>query len=61
MPRPWLWGVALGLVIGGAVVFLSSLRYGFSVPLLVLGLVLAAGFTVMAVVGAVARTRTHLD
>lgn len=61
MPRPWLWGVGLGLVIGGAVVFLSSLRYGFSAPLLVLGLVLAVGFGGLAAIASGARRRMPID
>ena len=51
----------MGLVIGGAVVMLSSLRYGFSAPLLLLGLVLAIVFGALALVGAVARRRTPID
>jgi hypothetical protein len=58
MPRPWLWGVILGLCVGGGVVFLSSLRYGFSAPLLLLGIVLAIGFGGLAMVGAFVRRRT---
>lgn len=61
MPRPWLWGVGFGLVVGGAVVLLSSLRYGFSGPLLLLGVVLALGFGALAVVAGVARRRTPID
>ena len=61
MPRSWLWGVGLGLAVGGAVVFLSSLRYGLSGQLLLLGLALAVAFGAMAVVGAVARRRTGID
>ena len=54
MPRPWLWGVTLGLCVGAGVVLLASLRYGFSVPLLVLGIVLTVvfgGFLFMGAVG----------
>ena len=51
----------MGLVIGGAVVMLSSLRHGFSAPLLLLGLVLAIVFGALALVGAVARGRTPID
>jgi hypothetical protein len=61
MPRPWLWGVGFGLLVGGAVVVLSSLRYGFSIPLLLIGIVLAIGFGALALVGAVARRRTGID
>jgi hypothetical protein len=58
MPRPWLWGVILGLCVGGGVVLLSSLRYGLSAPLLLLGIVLAIGFGGLALVGAFVRRRT---
>ena len=61
MRRPWLWGVCLGLLVGGAVVLLSALRYGFSVPLLVLGLVLAVAFGSLAAVAAVSVPRTGID
>jgi len=52
MPRPWLWGVTLGLCVGAGVVLLASLRYGFSVPLLVLGVVLAVVFGGLPLMGA---------
>src|SRR6267143_843812 len=58
MFRPWLWGVILGLCVGGGVVLLSSLRYGFSAPLLLLGIVLAIGFGGLALVGAFVGRRT---
>ena len=61
MPRPWLWGVVFGLVVGGAVVLFSSLRYGFSAQLLLLGIVLAVGFGGLAAVAAVARRQTPID
>jgi len=58
VPRPWLWGVILGFCVGGGVVLLSSLRYGLSAPLLLLGIVLAIGFGGLALVGAFVRRRT---
>jgi len=61
MPRPWLWGVALGVVVGGSVVVLSSLRYGFSAPLLLLGIVLAIGFGGLGMVGAFLGRRRPVD
>jgi hypothetical protein len=59
--HPWLWGLILGVCVGGGVVLVSSLRYGFSAPLLVLGVVLVVGFGGLALVGAVVSRRTHLD
>lgn len=61
MPRTWLWGVILGLLVGGGVVLLSSMTYGFSTPLLLLGLVLVVVFGALGLVGAVVGRRTHLD
>ena len=61
MPRPWLWGVILGLCVGAGVVVLSSIRYGLSAPLLLLGLVLAIGFGGLALVGIFVRGRPHVD
>lgn len=58
MVRPWLWGVILGICVGGGVVLLNSLRYGFSAPLLLLGIVLAIGFGGLALVGAFVGRRT---
>jgi hypothetical protein len=43
------------------VVLLSSLGYGFSPPLLLLGTLLAIAFGNLAAVGAVARRRTPID
>ena len=61
MPRSWLWGVGLGLVVGGAVVLVNSVRYGFSAPLLLLGMVLVVGFGALAAVAVVARRPTPID
>jgi hypothetical protein len=59
--RPWLWGLILGLCVGGGVVLISSLRYGFSAPLLLLGLVLAVVFGGLALMSAFVSRRTHVD
>ncbi|OLB83333.1 MAG: hypothetical protein E6I81_06875 [Chloroflexi bacterium] len=61
MPKPWLWGLALGLLIGAGVVLVSSMRFGFSAPLLMLGLVLAIVFGGLAWIGAFVNRRTHVD
>ena len=56
-----MWGLVLGLCVGGGVVLISSLRYGFSTPLLVLGFVLAVVFGGLALMGAFVSRRTHVD
>ena len=61
MPRPWLWGLAFGVVVGGCVVALSSARYGFSLPLLLLGIVLAVAFGGIGLIAEFARRRTTVD
>lgn len=61
MRPPWLWGVAFGVLVGAAVVLVSSLRYGFSAPLLLLGLVLAIAFGALAAVGAFVGRRRPVD
>ncbi|TMG69577.1 MAG: hypothetical protein E6H86_02485 [Chloroflexi bacterium] len=61
MPRPWIWGLILGVLVGGGVVLVSSIRVGFSAPLLMLGLVLLVVFGALGLVGSVFSRRTHLD
>lgn len=61
MARPWLWSVILGVVVGGGVIVGSSLRYGFSSPVLVLGLVLLVVFGALGLVGPVVGRRMNLD
>lgn len=61
MTRPWLWAVALGLVVAGGVVILSAARYGLSAPLLLLGLVLLIGFGGLGLVGAFLGRRRPVD
>ncbi len=59
--RPWLWGLILGVCVGGGVVLISSIRYGFSAPLLLLGIVLTVVFGGLALMSAFVARRTHLD
>ncbi|HSS62722.1 MAG TPA: hypothetical protein VLK30_14810 [Candidatus Limnocylindrales bacterium] len=54
-------GVGLGLVIGGAVVLVSSVRYGLSAPLLLLGMTLAIVFGAVGLVGAFVSRRRPVD
>jgi hypothetical protein len=61
MPEPGRWGIALGLVIGGSVVLVSSLRYGLTVPLLLLGIVLAIAFGGLGLVAVLVRRRMSID
>jgi hypothetical protein len=61
MPRSWLWGVILGFLVGGGVIVGSSLRYGFSAPLLVLGLVLLVVFGAVGLLEDVVDRRANLD
>ncbi len=61
MTRPWTWGLAFGLVVGGSVVVVSSLKYGFSGPLLVIGIVIAAAFGGLIVIGYTTERRRPTD
>jgi len=49
------WGVR------GGVILIAGLRYGLSAPLLVIGLVLAAGFGGLALLGPFMQRRTRVD
>jgi len=56
-----VYGLALGLCVGGGVVLVSSIRFGFSAELLLIGLVLAVAFGSLGLMGAVAGRKTHVD
>jgi hypothetical protein len=56
-----MWAAAMGIAVGGAVVIVSSMRFGVSAPLLLLGIVLAIAFGGLAWVGAFLSRRTHVD
>ena len=61
MPAPWLWAVIMGVSIGGGIVLVASIRYGFSFPLLVIGIVCAAVFGGLAFMGLFTSLRPELD
>ena len=61
MSRPWVFGIAFGVGIGSGGVLLSSLKYGFSAPLLLIGVILTIGFGAAALAGEFVRKRTHID
>jgi hypothetical protein len=58
---PWVYGLILGLCVGGGVVLVSSLRYGLSAPLVLLGLVLLIVFGGLGLMSAVVARRTRVD
>ena len=58
---PWVYGLILGLCVGGGVVLVSSILYGFSAPLLLLGLVLLVVFGGLGLVSALVDRRTRVD
>jgi hypothetical protein len=61
MPAPWLWAVIMGLSIGGGIVLVGSILYGFSLPLLVIGVVCAAVFGGLAFMGLLTSLRADVD
>ena len=60
-PDPWVYGLILGLCVGGGVVLVSSILYGFSAVLLLIGIVLVIGFGGLGLMGAVVGRKTHVD
>jgi hypothetical protein len=51
----------MGLSIGGGIVLVASIRYGFSFPLLVVGAVCAAAFGGFAFMGLFTTLRADVD
>jgi hypothetical protein len=58
---PWVYGLILGLCVGGGVVLVSSIRYGLSAPLVILGLVLLVVFGALGLMSEVVARRTRVD
>jgi hypothetical protein len=59
--EPWVYGLILGVCVGGGVVLVSSIRYGFSAPLLLLGLVLLVVFGGLGLMSMLVNRRTRVD
>ncbi|HUZ87928.1 MAG TPA: hypothetical protein VNF26_13345 [Candidatus Baltobacterales bacterium] len=57
-PPAWLWGVYFGLFIGGGVVLISALRYGFRPELFLVGGVLVLVFAIIGLLSGLVRKYT---
>jgi hypothetical protein len=61
MPRrwasdhPWIWGLSFGVIVGGGVFLLSTLRFGFRFSNLMLGLVVFITFGLLGSLGGLLR------
>jgi hypothetical protein len=53
--HPWSWGVMFGAIVGGGVLILSTLKYGFRLSNLILGVVVFIAFGLLGFVGGLAR------
>ena len=58
---PWVYGLILGLCVGGGVVLVGSILYGLSASLLLLGLILLVVFGGLGLVSALVNRRTRVD
>jgi hypothetical protein len=57
-PPAWLWGAYFGVFIGGGVVLVGTLKYGFRSELLLLGGILVLVFAVMGLFSGFVRRYT---
>ncbi len=53
--HPWIWGLSFGLLVGGGVFILSTLKFGLRFSNLVLGLVVFIAFGLLGFVGELLR------
>jgi hypothetical protein len=56
--RPWIWGLSFGLLVGGGVFILSTLKFGLRFSNLMLGLVVFITFGLLGFVGGLLRRFT---
>ena len=59
--EPWVYGLILGVCVGGGVVLVSSVRYGLTAPLVLLGLVLLVVFGSLGLMSVLVNRRTRVD
>jgi hypothetical protein len=53
--HPWIWGLSFGMIVGGGVFLLSTLKFGFRFSNLILGLVVFITFGLLGFVGGLLR------
>lgn len=56
--HPWIWGLSFGLLVGGGVFILSTLKFGLRFSNLMLGLVVFITFGLLGFVGGMLRRFT---
>jgi hypothetical protein len=56
--HPWIWGLSFGVIVGGGVFLLSTLKFGFRFSNLVLGLVVFITFGLLGFLGGLLRKFT---
>lgn len=49
--HPWIWGLSFGVLVGGGVFLLSTLKFGLRISNLVLGLVMFITFGLLGFLG----------
>ena len=56
--HPWIWGLSFGVIVGGGVFTLSTLKFGMRFSNLILGLVVFITFGLLGFVGGLLRRYT---
>jgi len=49
--HPWIWGLSFGVLVGGGVLLLSTLKFGFRISNLILGVVVFITFGLLGLLG----------
>ena len=56
--RPWIWSLSFGVLVGGGVFLLSTLKFGFRISNLILGVVVFIAFGLLGFLGGLMRMYT---